>query len=282
MTKPKYRISFASLALAVSIVSTSFTPVSSLAGSSALCFDLFGDEPAYKRVNATARMDARSYPMPNARSMHEYEISILPEGARFRDLLSRGDVVVDIGGGQGRAMSELAQSLPVHTVVINTQDFSGLHARTRFKGSFEFRAGWAEQKLKEIPDARVSLAVDLWGGFTYSPNKAEIIEEVYRTLKPGGRAYLLFSSKTPTLIEDPRVNFGQPVSLDVYLARAFKGLVSSRRAEHPDLKGAKVIEIVKPETGAPATIETGLVHTNVVRSRGDRGAFPDVTYSLKP
>lgn len=280
----KSSFSLALLALVVSIVLTSLTPIPSQAAGSEQCLELFGGMPTYKRVNSTARMDPRSYPMPNARSAHEYEISLLPEGVRFRDFMKRGAVIIDIGGGQGRAMSELAQALPVHAVVINTQDFSGLHARTRFKGSFEYKAGWAEQVLKEIPSNSVDHAVDLWGGFTYSPNKAEILEEIYRVLKPGGRAFVLLSSKTPAHVEDPSVNYGQPVSLEWYLARKYPDVFSSRKAHHEDLRGAKIIEISKPMYGEPRTVETNLVAAEVVRGAGgNRGssAFSAVTYGVK-
>ncbi|MEK7358308.1 MAG: class I SAM-dependent methyltransferase, partial [Bdellovibrionota bacterium] len=200
----------------VSIVSTSLMPISALAGSSALCLEAFGGEPAYMSVNPTARIAGELYPLPNERGASEYGTWLLPQGLRWRDVLRRGSVILDIGGGKGRAMSELAKEMEVHAVVINVQDFSGLHRGTRFKGSLDFRAGWAEAELKKIPTGSVDVVVDVWGGFTYSPNKAEIIQEIYRVLKPGGRAFILLSSKSPAEIVDPGFNYGQPVSLDSY------------------------------------------------------------------
>ncbi|MES2962746.1 MAG: class I SAM-dependent methyltransferase [Bdellovibrionota bacterium] len=282
MHKPPF--SLARIALAVSIVSTLLMPLSSLASGSELCLEVFGGVPTFKRVNSTARMDANSYPMPNARQKNEYEISLFPKDIRFRDLLRRGDVVLDVGGGQGRAMSELAQALPVHTIVINTQDFSALHSRTRFKGSLEYKVGWAEQKLKEIPSGSVHLVVDLWGAFTYSPNKAEILEEIYRILKPGGRAYLLFPNKTPAHVEDPSINYGQPMQLDAYFMRKFPGLVSRRNSQHSELQSTKVIEIAKPASGEPRTIDANIEVVDVIRNADGRranSAFSSVTYGVK-
>lgn len=281
----KSSFSLMRFALAMSIVLTSLTPISSLAGSSELCRDFFKGEPAYQRANPSARMSGQAYPMPNARTMNEYEISLLPPGVRFRDLLRRNAVIVDVGGGKGRAMAEIAQSLPVHSIVINTQDFSPLYRGARFKGEFEYRAGWAEEILKEIPTGSVDMVVDLWGGFTYSPNKVEILQEIYRILKPGGRAFVLSSTKSPTHVEDPAVNYGQPVQLDWYLSRKFKDSFSSRAAHHPDIASSKIIEITKPLSGEPATIDVNLVQVEVTRNeRLGRSAslFSNVTYGAKP
>ncbi|MEK7356083.1 MAG: beta-eliminating lyase-related protein, partial [Bdellovibrionota bacterium] len=71
---------------------------------------------------------------------------------------------------------------------------------------------------------------------------------------------------------------GQPVSLDSYAKIKFPDAISTRTGR------TKIIDIVKPTNGEPATIDLGLVQTELEPGewRGRNGrVFPSVTYGLR-
>lgn len=282
--KAKFAITRAAWPITVSMVLTLLTPVLSHADSRH-CSHVFDGTLAFRRLNPTATLSAKNYDLPNGRGIVSYERGLL-EGGRFRDLLWNGGRVVDIGGGKGVAMQELAQQVPVEAIVINTQDFSELHRGVRMKGSVRYRVGWAEAELKKIESNSVRVAVDVWGGFSYSPHKNLILEEVYRVLEPGGRAFLLFpSNKSPALVEDPSINYGQPLPLHTWLVKKHPDVFRSYRTRHPDFGSAFVIEINKSMNGEPSVLPLGLKILEAsmnIDGGGHKSIFPRVVFEREP
>lgn len=151
--------------------------------------------PDYKRANPTAQLSFDQYPQPNKRSLHQYNSTFNIE---IQNKVHPGSVVIDLGGGPGLAMFELAEVSGATTIVINTQKNSQVLLPKR--GQFIYRRGWVEEHLPEYEN-QADIIIDLWGGFSYSINKKEILEDIWRALKPGGNAYVYFNfRKTPAVV----------------------------------------------------------------------------------
>lgn len=151
--------------------------------------------PEYKKANPTAQLSFDHYPQANKRSLNRYN-------STFNISLQRrtkpGSLVIDLGGGPGVAMLELAEATGAKTIVINTQWNPDIPVASN--GEFIYRRGWVEEILPEYINV-ADIIVDLWGAFSYSINKKEILEDVWNALKPGGDAFLYFNyRKTPATI----------------------------------------------------------------------------------
>jgi SAM-dependent methyltransferase len=154
------------------------------AGASGLtCDGLFA--PDYRAWNPTAALSAEAYSAPNARPYRDYEKILRPT-------IPNGATVLDLGGGQGRAMYDLATRKDVDAIVVNTQDFTGRYPERPDRGRLSYVTGWAEDVLSRIPESRVDVVLDFFGAFHYSARKDLLVEGIYRVLKPGASASLLF------------------------------------------------------------------------------------------
>ena len=241
-----------------------------------VCEGFFAGLPLYKASNSNAQLSSSQYTQPNGRGLREYEDFLLRENETFKGILPENGVIIDVGGGMGIAMRTLAEMTPIHAIVINTQDFSKMHERRTFQGSVDYRVGWAEDVLREIPDETADEVVDVYGGLTYSPHRIELIEQIYRTLKPGGTARLFFNpTKTPTWVKVPGEG---KLNLHAYLEKELPGLVQLRRSRAP-MSGGFVIEMRKPLSGKPKTINLP-VELRSVRNI-EWSIFTEVNYERK-
>jgi SAM-dependent methyltransferase len=188
------------------------------------CEGVFAD---YRSWNPTAALAARDYTAPNARPYRDYAQVLKPA-------IPRGALVMDLGGGQGRAMSELAASTGVETIVVNTQDFTGRYPRVRYL------TGWAEDVLARAPENSVDVILDFFGAFHYSARKDLIVEETYRALKPGGSAYILFDYQNSEA-------FVGRERFDHYLESVNPNVFSIRPA-FLNRREVSILKITKPRT----------------------------------
>lgn len=147
------------------------------------CDGLFS--PDYRAWNPTAALPAEAYSAPNARPFRDYEHVLRP-------VIPSGATVLDLGGGQGRAMYELATRRDVDAIVVNTQDFTGRFPERPGRGRLSYVTGWAEDVLSRVRESSVDVVLDFFGAFHYSARKDVLVEGIYRALKPGASAYLLF------------------------------------------------------------------------------------------
>lgn len=177
----------------------------------------------FKAHNPTAAQADRNYVYPNRRSLAEYDEILLNPGDRLIDLVPEGGTIVDVGTGHAMAMVELARLKKVTTIAINTQDLKPIVGA--LVGRFDYRVGYAEEVLKSLPTASVDRLVDLWGAFSYSPEKAKLLEEYSRVLKPGGQALIVFDqNKVSAKVRDQ----GRTEWMLAWLKRHFKNEISSR------------------------------------------------------
>lgn len=229
--------------------------VSLVAGSVAraqefTCANAF--EPSYKTLNPHAAVDAENYSYNNnARPLRAY-IDIL-FGGKIALAVGSGDIVLDLGGGIGKAMHDLAESTGATAIVVNTQDNSQALPKPR-RGRLMYATGWAEEILRRLKTGTVARVFDVFGAFTYSSEKALLLEQIYRVLKPGGEAFVLFDyQRSPAMVGDER--------LDQYLVANFPRVFSAR----PIIEGGRemiVIEVRKQSSlmwwRIPSVIDLGL------------------------
>lgn len=220
------------------------------------------------RQNSTALLPLSEYQQPNQRGLDLYNAVFLTD---IEYLVPAFGVAIDLGGGMGRAYHELALMKPVAAIVINTQEFHPPWPKTSANGSrFSYHQGWAEQELPKFEN--VDLITDLWGAFSYSIYKAELIEQIYKSLKPGGRAMVLFSpSKTPTTV---RLKSGEILDFHVWLQRKFPKLVRVQSGGH-DMRSAFVINITKDRF---RSLELNLYRINHEFTRYSNNILPTVEY----
>jgi SAM-dependent methyltransferase len=252
------KMSFGFLKIQILFVVLLLTP---LAKANLICEDLL-------RENSTALLQLSEYQQPNQRGLDIYNAVFLTE---IEYLVPNHGVAIDLGGGLGRAYHELTLIKPVAAIVINTQEFHPPWPSTNAIGSrFSYQQGWAEQELSKFEN--VDLITDLWGAFSYSIYKAELIEQIYRSLKPGGRAMVLFSpSKTPTKVKSKS---GQILDFHVWLQKKFPKLIRVQRGGH-DMQSAFVINITKDRW---KSLELKLYRTNHEYTRYSNNNLPSVEY----
>lgn len=109
----------------------------------------------FMRGNDTAKLSFASYLQPNSRNLAQYSAIL---GAPLNKIVGKTSTVLDLGGGKGKAMYELAEQTGAHTIVINTQEMESLPPVSA--GTFEYRKGWAEELIREYPNA-VDLVTDV-------------------------------------------------------------------------------------------------------------------------
>ncbi|HEX4923509.1 MAG TPA: class I SAM-dependent methyltransferase [Bdellovibrionales bacterium] len=212
------------------------------------CGQAAGDPLAWN--NPTAARSRAEYTQPDSRGLTEYNaITGVRRFLHRRSLLSfvpEGGLVIDVGG-QGRAIHEMAQRAPIHSVVINTQEQANQSFLSQpLKGTFSYLRGWAQRLLPQFR-GQADLVLDIWGAFSYEMDKAQILNLIYGSLKPGGRALILFHpSKTPARVKvlGRRV----PVPLHRWLIETYPE-IASRHPVYVD-SVADILMLQKPADGS--------------------------------
>ncbi len=104
-----------------------------------------------------------------------------------------GETVLDVGSGAGFDSFIAGQAVGPAGKVIGVDMTEAMLDKARNTaqqmglGQVEFRYGFAEEL--PVPDASVDVAISN-GVINLCPDKYKAFEEVFRTLKPGGRLYL--------------------------------------------------------------------------------------------
>ena len=104
-----------------------------------------------------------------------------------------GETVLDVGSGAGFDCFIAGQAVGPEGKVIGVDmteamlDKARATAQQMGLGQVEFRHGFAEDL--PVPDASVDVAISN-GVINLCPDKYKAFDEVFRTLKPGGRLYL--------------------------------------------------------------------------------------------
>ncbi len=203
-----------------------------------------------------AEAEWQRYKQPNDRDLKEYNAVTGLNRRRARSLLKlipRKGTIIDVGGGKGVAMQELALENDLTAVVINPQPWmESLNIAPNFKGKFLYIQGFAEKELSQFKNA-ADVITDIWGGFSYSPQKVKIIKLIFEALRPGGEAFVLFHpEKTPAdVVYRYRTASGAIqktyLPLDKYLARKFPEIFESYDSLGRNTYSARIIHIKKPQ-----------------------------------
>ena len=104
-----------------------------------------------------------------------------------------GETVLDVGSGAGFDSFIAGQAVGPGGKVIGVDMTEAMLDKARDTaqqmglGQVEFRYGFAEEL--PVPDASVDVAISN-GVINLCPDKYKAFEEIFRTLKPGGRLYL--------------------------------------------------------------------------------------------
>ncbi len=232
--------------LTIALLTLAVSFAGSLAGARTLsCESLFKSGGVeYRAHNPTAALNAADYTSINNRTMAQYSSSLLGGKSNYAKLVRKGDFVLDLGGGRGQAMWDLANQVEIEAVVINTQDYSTEFHRQPAKGRLSYRTGWVEEVLPSVPSNSAAVVFDMFGAFTYSPRKDLIVQEALRVLKPGGSAFLLFDfTVTPAFVQ---TSHGLQ-RFDEYLVERWPANFKSRSVFESG-RAMRVIEIRKPKS----------------------------------
>lgn len=247
--------------------------------SAQLC-QLYFVRPNFAITNPTASLSWAEYTQPNQRGLIEYNYIIGVDKKwqlnSLEDFVPAQGVAIDVGGGYGRAYQGLAAKKNIKAVVINTQEHPELLEDFGADRDFFYHRGWAQEVLPRYRE-QADLVTDIWGAFSYEINKVEILELVLASLKPGGRAFILYHPvKTPALVKLPG---GEKVHLDEWLEAEFPEVFHSYYTPDWFNHGAKIIAVTKPLASSPIHLPLALNEGKLIRS--ERNVVPESVFVLK-
>ena len=142
------------------------------------------------------------------------------------------------------------------------------------QGKFDYKVGFVEDVLPSY-QGQASRLTDLWGAYSYSPDRVRLIESYYKALKNDGVAYVSLSERASTGIHYNPVTGGFQTSFESYLVSRYPQIfqiVLKRnntamgflriKKDHTILQldiGLKFKRIINEQevlqTGAPAKVE---------------------------
>lgn len=237
--------------------------------------------------NLNAQTPFATYLNPNDRDLIRYDQIT---GMRRRkpktllNLVPDGGLVLDLGGGKGTALHQMAEQKNITAIVINTQKPDGFVSNAPTLGYFVYHEGWVEKELMKFKN-QADLIVDIWGAFSYSILKDKIIQETYTALKPGGKAYILFHPKKTRAIVKWQVRSmngleDREAKFDEFLAINYPKIFRSWRSPSSETMEAKIIEITKPLAG-PATLDLELQLISTEEEKLKLNTFHHIELSWK-
>ena len=235
---------------------------------------------AFKSENFTASQPLGTYQHPFQRDLSTYNRAFFGghDGAlSLQKIIPNGGVAIDLGGGVGVAYRELASSLQKSQfIVVSTQPVQSEivpEALRNTPQNFQHKVGWAEELLRTLPQA--DAITDFWGAFSYSTEKAFLLEQIYSKLKPGGQAFLLFHpEKTPTFVRDSKGNL---IALHTWLAAHYPKIISISPSFDLRSFRAKIIRIQKPADQEGWELPLTISQSWVQKLSG----FPMLHYQIK-
>jgi hypothetical protein len=244
------------------------------------------------RLNNNAAQKKDKYAQPNSRPLDTWMKDGDTDGGynqrlfetsnkRLQKLVGKDEIVLDLGGGQGRAMFELVMQTMARAFVINTQKFSAqpwivMHRLSVFD-RLTYIADYAENALRKFKN-KAKLIVDMWGAFSYSPSKKEIIELTYEALVPGGEAHFFWASERYSLeVKTPT----GAIPLSQWLVAKHPDIFSFRNSRLSGNSKNLVMEMRKP-LGGPKSLNLNLrmqeLHARILEDRGDTVRMFDIVF----
>lgn len=201
----------------------------------------------FAAANENAQRPAHQYTHPHERTLADYNLALSTDKWRVKlqSGLNPWERALDVGSGRGDAMIELTSKTGARADLVNTQNFlSSQSGRFRQQDLTRVRLllGFAEAVLPQLQND-YKYITDVWGAFSYSPAKAELLQLYFERLQVGGEAYILF----PYVLTDSRVIKlnGEVVRLSDYLSELAPENVQVGFSQHPLQVGAHVIRLKK-------------------------------------
>ncbi len=222
-----------------------------------------------------------SYPHPHERPLWEYNDILFGQKSRkslLKHIPTHG-TAIDLGGGKGVAYREIARKKKVNAIVINTQKQvpPEKDSKDTFEGKFEYKEGYAEEVLTAFGE-KVDLITDIWGAFSYTTEKAYLIETIFKKLKPGGKAFILLNPlKTPAEV----ISEGESLDLSTWLGKKYPNLFKVYDSPGQDTPFAHIIEITKPKTGSDEISLPLIMKERSTRTTPSGFQYPEVVYTEK-
>lgn len=239
------------------------------------------------RKNLNAQTPFAVYLNPNGRDLISYnKISGMTrrKPRTLLNLVPEGGLVLDLGGGKGIALHQMAEQKNITAIVINTQKPDGFVSNAPTLGHFVYHEGWAEKELMKFKN-QADLIVDIWGAFSYSILKDKIIQETYTALKPGAKAYILFHPRKTRAIVKWQVQTvtgleDRQARIDEFLAVTYPKIFRSWWSPSSETMEAKIIEITKPLEG-PDTLDLELQLISTKEEKLKLNTFHHIELSWK-
>ena len=175
--------------------------------------------------------------------------------------------ILDSGAGAGYVMRDL---LSYGSPIIEKCTGISLHyfkkpvekLFQKYQEKVEFHVNRAQNVLPTLPDNSQDLIIDVQGSFLYSENKATLIEEYYRTLKPEGKAFICWWEAGNSTVQ---LSDTESIDLTAYLTRTYPTIFSNWIG----LAGSTALVISKHTNPPPLTLD---LHIKDVKL-DDSGAF---------
>ncbi len=183
-----------------------------------------------------------------------------------------GDRVLEIGGGMGTDLVQFAQ----HGALVTDADLSAGHLKLA-KENFALRGLTGEfiqrdAESLDFADASFDLVYSN-GVIHHTPNTRRVVDQIYRVLKPGGRAIVMVYAEDSlhywrNLVWNIGFREGQ-------LARYSIGEIMSRTVERSDNAAAHPLVKVYTDAGVRAMFDR-FVDVDVTQHQLDASAVPRV------
>lgn len=150
-------------------------------------------------------------------------------------------------------------------------------AEHKKSGQLVYDVGYAEETLSKYKN-QATLITDLWGAYSYSPARVQLLEEYYNALKVGGKGHILVPvyAKSGFFYNPTTTKF--QITLEDFLVEKYPNIFKLRSLKS-QFSESKVLEIVRDPNVAELKINLKLKnHINAQESRTKEFAPPIIEY----
>lgn len=185
-----------------------------------------------------------TYAMPTNRTFRSYKSNFSHHAADLKkfvkELFYKNKKVVeylDCGAGQGNAIKQFIKGGNKGEIIIKATGIS-LHPFIEIPkliGESEGRVEWYFERgnlcLPKLRSDTYDLITDLWGIYFYSTERLQILSNIYRILKPGGKAFITIGCRSYSFFISDRTRKEYGRNLEQYLCHKWP-LVFSYHKSH--------------------------------------------------
>lgn len=125
-----------------------------------------------------------------------------------------------------------------------SREFSVQLREAESRGQVRYLVGYAEELLPQMED-QIFLLTDVWGAFSYSPERVRLLENYYNALTAHGEARIFVSGVYSTYVLSPDK---ERMSLIRYLTMRYPDIFSVEQPEVENFKSGRIL-IIKKRAG---------------------------------